>query len=58
MDRGPWQAIVHGAVKSQTRLSDDTDVNKADKNPYHWRSAILVGEPDKKISKICSCQRW
>ena len=22
MDRGPWQAIVHGVAKSQTRLSD------------------------------------
>ena len=22
MDRGAWQATVHGAIKSQTRLSD------------------------------------
>ena len=22
MDRGPWQATVHGVAKSQTRLSD------------------------------------
>ena len=22
MDRGTWQAIVHGAAKSQTRMSD------------------------------------
>ena len=24
MDRGAWQAIVHGVAKSQTRLSDFT----------------------------------
>ena len=24
MDRGAWQAVVHGVVKSQTRLSDFT----------------------------------
>ena len=24
MDRGDWQATVHGAAKSQTRLSDST----------------------------------
>ena len=24
MDRGAWQAMVHGIAKSQTRLSDST----------------------------------
>ena len=24
MDRGAWQATVHGVAKSQTQLSDDT----------------------------------
>ena len=27
MDREPWQAVVHGVTKSQTRLSDWTELN-------------------------------
>ena len=27
MDRKAWRAAVHGVVKSQTRLSDWTDLN-------------------------------
>ena len=26
MDREPWNAAVHGVTKSQTRLSDQTDI--------------------------------
>ena len=28
MDRGAWQATVHGVAKSQTRLGDETTNNK------------------------------
>ena len=27
MDREAWCAVVHGAIKSQTRLSDRTELN-------------------------------
>ena len=27
MDREAWRAVVHGAAKSQTRLSDCTELN-------------------------------
>ena len=30
MDRGAWWATVHGVAKSQTRLSDYTQVNLSD----------------------------
>ena len=34
MDRGTWQATVHGVAKSQTRLSD-----------YHTYTAVILGLP-------------
>ena len=27
MDREAWRAVVHGVTKSQTRLSDSTELN-------------------------------
>ena len=27
MDREAWRAVIHGVAKSQTRLSDGTDLN-------------------------------
>ena len=34
MDRGAWQATVHGVAKSQTRLSDFTH--------YSWRNGVAI----------------
>ena len=35
MDREAWRAVVHGVPKSQTRLSNWTELNmKKDRNPY------------------------
>ena len=31
MDRGAWQAIVHGVAKSQTRLSDSHNLCDVEK---------------------------
>ena len=33
MDREAWRAAVHGVAKSQTRLSDWTELNL---DPKHW----------------------
>ena len=35
MDREAWHAAVHGVAKSQTRLSDWTELN--------WRASIIMG---------------
>ena len=36
MDREAWRAAVYGATKSQTRLSDWTELNRLDlQSPYH-----------------------
>ena len=33
IDRGSWQAAVHGVAKSQTRLNDKTRTNEPGQNP-------------------------
>ena len=34
MDREAWRAAVHGVAKSQTRLSNSTELNYANKLPH------------------------
>ena len=45
MDRGVWQATVHGVAKSQTRLSNQTTTHKtvaiSDAN-YKWWSSVYM----------------
>ena len=43
MDREAWRAVVHGITKSQTQLSDGTELNwlktvrgNTRKNPHHY----------------------
>ena len=36
MDREAWHAVIHGVAKSQTRLSDRSDLISVLK--IHWRS--------------------
>ena len=33
MDREAWRAAIHGVTKSQTLLSDWTELNKVEKMP-------------------------
>ena len=40
MDREAWHATVHGITKSQTRLSDWTELNKYFKQPYNGKLEV------------------
>ena len=40
MDREAWHAAIHGATKSQTRLSDLTELNRLYKIPISKYSYI------------------
>ena len=57
MDRGAWQAAVHGVAKSRTRLSDFTFTL------MHWRrrwqptSVFLPGESQGQRSLV-GCPQW
>ena len=36
MDREAWRAVVHGVAKSQTQLSDWTELNRVHLCPHHF----------------------
>ena len=42
MDREAWRAVVHGVTKSQTWLSDSTEL-RDHKVSYNWPSALENG---------------
>ena len=42
MDRGAWRALVHGAAKSQTGLSDFDFLIKVQAHCYSEKSAVLT----------------
>ena len=44
MDREAWRAVVHGVTKSQTRLSDWTELNH-----YSWASLAWAGLDEYSI---------
>ena len=50
MDRKAWRAAIHGVAKSQTRLSDWTELNWTDTyfSSYFWlvKSSLLVTVPE------------
>ena len=44
MDREAWHAVVHGVAKSQTRLSDWTELNYQNKIPRTEQNIIKCGD--------------
>ena len=40
MDRQAWRAVIHGVVKSQTRLSDWTELNTT-LNTHLWKKVTF-----------------
>ena len=47
MDREAWHAAVHGVTKTQTRLSDWTELN--------WTDASLLSSP---LNSFSEAQMW
>ena len=49
MDREAWHAAIHGVTKSQTRLSDWTELN----NEWCWASfAVFIGHMNVFFGKV------
>ena len=62
MDRGAWQAVVHGVTKSRTRLSDFTFtslsvIDSALSLPWAWVPS-LVGELRSRSQETNTPRAW
>ena len=60
MDRGAWQATVHGVAKSRTRLSNSTATHQRQKHrcvgPEHRPTVLYLSEyvgPSSFLSALC-----
>ena len=62
MDREAWRAAVHGVAKSQTQLSEWTELNWVSLSIYfpriHLLQAFLVYSPKVKVTKEMKMQLW
>ena len=62
MDRETWHAVIHGVAKSQTRLSDRTELNWNDKDilkmsnlqETHWVFTIMSVKFRQGLMKVMS----
>ena len=58
MDREAWRAAIHGVAKSQTRLSDWTELNwpQASRDGYLWFLSAVSIQLFPVVT--CSCESW
>ena len=66
MDRGAWQATVHGVAKSRTRLSDWTQQQRRDRDPRPYSLRLLPSPWGSRKKEKCGqaiydmkvCPHW
>ena len=49
MDREAWRAAIHGVTKSQTWLSDWTELLLASLSPHQWNNGLLITEKNLSL---------
>ena len=54
MDREAWRAALHGVTKSQTRLSDGTELNWTELKPNPREKNKLLNDPIKSSAGFAS----
>ena len=57
MDREAWHAAVHGVAKSQTQLSDWTELNSTHPNLLSWApKSLQMVTAAMKLKDACSLE--
>ena len=52
MDKEAWHAVVHGVTKSQTPLSDWTELKPSQKSSHVWNSWAIKTQVLEKITML------